>query len=259
LGPTYDVVTGTFDGGKLIALDKWVGTNTTAGYTNIDAHADVPDQTPGVLDISGLQHWRCAGVFRVPSYAPSTGGLFPSDQDRQRDKALSLPQMGGGFAGPPGSYRVTIEVPSVSAKFSHTWTFLGPPYPPTTYNISNPSACLPIAETLELQRSIADQYLSGLQALLNQVVPTAIRTQLQAMLDRAKQAKISGDGQADQDLRAATYRLAIGHLTAMAQLAGDATPVLDGRRWVPLSDLDVRNIKKFATNAAAVLSQTALS
>jgi hypothetical protein len=79
------------------------------------------------------------------------------------------------------------------------------------------------------------------------------------MLDRAKQAKISGDGQADPDQRAAGYRSAIGHLTAMAQLAADATPVWDGSRWVPLSDGDVRNIKKFANNAAAVLSQTALS
>lgn len=41
-GPTYDVVTGTFEGGKLIALNKWVGTNRSSFGTNLDAYAKSP-------------------------------------------------------------------------------------------------------------------------------------------------------------------------------------------------------------------------
>ncbi len=61
-------------------------------------------------------------------------GLF----DGVQDKALRLPSWmlpgmeakGVGFAGPPGPYQVTIEVPSLAATFSHTWKFLGPDSPP---------------------------------------------------------------------------------------------------------------------------------
>jgi hypothetical protein len=128
-----NIVTGTFAGGKLIALNQFVGTGTPSGVTVIEAYADVSDHTPGTLDISGPQHWRCTGVFRVPSDVPSPG-LFDGDQD----KALRLPSWmlpgmeakGVGFAGPPGTYQVTIEMPSLGATFSHTWKFLGPDSPP---------------------------------------------------------------------------------------------------------------------------------
>ncbi len=128
-----NIVTGTVAGGKLIALNQFVGTGTPSGVTVIEAYADVLDQTPGTLDISGPQHWRCVGVFHVPSDVPSPG-LF----DGVQDKALRLPSWmlpgmeakGVGFAGPPGPYQVTIEVPSLAATFSHTWKFLGPDSPP---------------------------------------------------------------------------------------------------------------------------------
>ncbi|HLB75754.1 MAG TPA: hypothetical protein VJO72_01835, partial [Candidatus Dormibacteraeota bacterium] len=81
-----NIVTGTVAGGKLIALNQFVGTGTPSGVTVIEAFADVFDQTPGTLDISGPQDWRCVGVFHVPSDVPSPG-LFDGDQDR----ALRLP------------------------------------------------------------------------------------------------------------------------------------------------------------------------
>jgi len=128
-----NIVTGTVDGGKLIALNQFVGTGTPSGVTVIEAYADVSDQTPGTLDMSGPQHWRCAGVFHVPSDVPSPG-LFDGDQGKAlRLPSWKLPGMeakGVGFAGPPGTYQVTIEVPSLSATFSHTWKFLGPESPP---------------------------------------------------------------------------------------------------------------------------------
>ncbi|TMD04875.1 MAG: hypothetical protein E6J01_11710 [Chloroflexi bacterium] len=138
-----NIVTGTFDGSKLIALNQYVAAGTPAGVTVIEAYADVSDQTPGTLDIRGPQHWRCAGVFHVPSDVPSPG-LFDGD----RDTALRLPSWvlpgmeakGVGFAGPPGTYRVTIEMPSLSANFSHTWKFLGPESPPGAL-YHNATAC----------------------------------------------------------------------------------------------------------------------
>jgi hypothetical protein len=255
-GASSNLVTGTFDGGKLIALDQWVGNSVG---TNIAAYADVPDQTPGNLEINGPQHWRCVGVFRTPTYVPPTGGLFQSDQDRMRDKALTSRSLvltgftapGIGFAGPPGTYRVTIEVPGQAVKFSHTWTFGGPQAPPWAL-YRNAAACTQIADTLAQQRSIADQYLSALQDWLGRASPSPVRTQLQALLDQARQAKVSGDGQADAAQRTASYQSAAETLKKMARLAAD--PASNA-----LSRSDVYNITNLATGAAALLLQTGLS
>lgn len=255
-GSPSNLVTGTFDGEKIIALDKWVGNSVG---TNIAAYADVPDQTPATLEISGPQHWRCAGVFRTPTYVPPTGGLFQSDQDRKRDKALTSRSLvltgftapGIGFGGPPGTYRVTIEVPSLAAKFSHTWKFGGPESPPSAL-YRNAAACTQIADTLAQQRSIVDLYLSALQDWLGRSSPSLIRTQLQALLDQARQAKISGDGQADAAERTARYLSAGETLNKMARLAAD--PASTG-----LSRSDVYNITTLATGAAALLAQSGLS
>ena len=38
-----------------------------------------------------------------------------------RDKVASLPGMHGSFTDPTGTYRVTIEIPSKSVSFGHTW------------------------------------------------------------------------------------------------------------------------------------------
>jgi hypothetical protein len=247
------IVTGTFNGGKLIALNQFVGANTTSGVTVIEAYADVSDQTPGTLDISGPQHWRCAGLFHVPSDVPSPG-LFDGDQD----KALRLPSLvltgmearGVGFAGPPGTYQVTIEVPSLAARFSHTWKFLGPDSGPDVLSDMAP-ACTQILETLAQQRSFAGQCLSALQAWLDRASPSPTHTQLQALLDQAKQAKRSGDDRTNSDQRTADYQSAVTLLTKMVRLAGDSAT---GQ----LSRSDVYHVTKLATTAVALLSQTGL-
>lgn len=252
-----NMVTGTFNGGKLIALNEWVGTNSVA--TNIDAYADVSDQTPGTIDIGGPQHWRCTGVLRASSQSPASGSLFESDQDRARDKALSLPALvltdqtaaGVGFAGPAGTYRITIEVPSDAAKFSHTWKLGDGGYSPLTMLYDNAPACTQIADTLTQQRSLVNQYLSALQRLLVRANASATRTYLQALLDQARQAKASGDGRTDPAERTADYESAAAILMKLAHSAGDsANP--------GLSRSDVLDITKVATNAAALLTQSGL-
>jgi hypothetical protein len=256
-GQTFDnLVTGTFDGGKLIALNNWVGGNSIG--TNIDAYADVSDQTAATLDINGQLHWRCAGVFRAPSYVPSTGGLFESDKDRMRDKVVRLPSLvltgetapGIGFTGPIGTYRVTIELPSPTAKFNHSWQ-LGITGPITGLSVINP-ACTQVADTLMQQRSIADLYLSALKDRLDGASPSTIRTQLQAFLDQARRAKISGDSRAVSDERAADYQSAAAVLTKIVQLATDSA-------GSGLSPTVAFQSTELATNAAALLLQTGLS
>ena len=44
----------------------------------------------------------------------------------------------------------------------------------------------------------------------------------------------------------------------MGWVADDAVPTWDGRHWTPLSIADMDDIKKFATKAGAILSQTGL-
>jgi len=267
-GQTYyeNLVTDKFDGGKLIALNWWTGTNTSSVGISIDAYADVPDKSAGTLDINGPQHWRCTGVFIAPSYVPATGGLFESDQDRKRDSVVGLPKMAGGFAGPPGTYRVTIELPDEAVKFGHTWKFQGPESPLGALQLyDNNRACEQIVETFVLQRALADQFLSRLQSVLSMasadtrdhITSSPIRNQLQALLDQAKQAKVSGDGRVDPDARNADYALAATTLTKMAQLARDSGPPAPIPPW-QLGPADVANITRLATNAATLLSQTGL-
>jgi hypothetical protein len=261
-----NLVTDKFDGGKLIALNWWTGTNTSSVGISVDAYAEVPDQTAGTLDINGPQHWRCSGVFTAPSYVPATGGLFESDQDRKRDSIVGLPKMAGGFAGPPGTYRVTIELPSLAAKFGHTWNFQGPETPLGALQLyDNNPACVEVVDTLVLQRALADQYLSRLQRVLSMAssdtryhtTSSPIRTQLQTLLDQAKQAKVSGDGRADPAERNADYTSAAATLMKMAQLARDSDPP-PNPPW-QLGPADLANITSLATNAATLLSQTGLS
>jgi hypothetical protein len=269
-GQTFDnLATGTFDGSKLIALNTWVGGNSVG--STIEAYADVPDDTPGILDISGPQHLRCVGAFRVPSYVPAPGGLFESDQDRKRDQVVKLPSFvlsgmtgeGVGFLGPNGRYRITIEVSSPPAKFSHSWEFGGGGNDPMGLYEHN-SACTQLVETLALQQALADHYLAALQGVLSSATsntrdyktPSTIRTQLQALLDQARQAEVSGDGQTDPAQRTADYQSAAAILTKMVQLAADSAPS-PNPPW-ELAPADKANITKLGSGAAALLSMTGL-
>jgi hypothetical protein len=266
-GQSYDdLVTGTFSGGKLIALNHWVGTNTPSWSLNVDAYADVPDQTPGILDFNGPQHWRCDGRLLTPSYVPSTGGPFPSDKDRMRDRVVKLPSMSRTFTGSPGRYRITIELPSLSVKFGHTWELPFPESPLGVLQLYRLGAgCTQIVESLLLQKSLADQYLSRLQGLLDRengdpatfISPSPIRNELQSLLDQARQAKLSGDGRADPAARTADYQSSATILTKMARSAGDFVPAPNAP-WL-LAPATRGNIIDMATEAAALLSQTGLT
>ena len=269
-GETFfnNLVTGTFDGGKLIALNSWVGGNSVGN--NIDAYADVADQTAATLDFSGPEHWRCAGTFRNPSDVPSTGGLFESDQDKKRDRVVVLPSFvlsrntspGVGFGGPAGTYKVTIEVPSVPAKFSHTWSLGDGGYNPITKLYGNQPECTQIADMLMQQQSIVDQRLLDLQNVLDRAMASPkVRSQLRVLLDQARQAKISGDGQAVSDKRNTNYQSAAAILTTMVQLAGDSNRSGDciSPNSCQLSNSAAGEITNVATNAAGILLQTGLS
>jgi hypothetical protein len=261
-----NMVTGTFDGGKLIGLNWVLGTNTYQGSIALDAYADVPEQTVGTLDINGPQHWRCTGPFRRPSYVPPSG-------DSTKDKVFKLPSLETGYEGPTGTYRVTIEVPSGSTKFSHTWKWFEWFAPESTSgalalyrNNERPDrpVCTQVVDSLLLQRSLADQYLSRLQGMLEypnwDVVATfssPLRTQFQALLDQAKQAKISGDGRFDPAARTADYLSAAAILTKMAQTAREVV-VPPNPPW-DLAPGTRINIIELATEAAALLSIPGLS
>ena len=237
-GPPHDVAIGTFDGGRLIAIDKWVGTNTTAEPISFDAHADVALQTPGVLELTGTPHWRCTGIFGAPRYGAS--GIFESDQERQWIRAMNMPEMPEEFAGPAGTYQFAIEIPAVKARFSHSWT-LGQFLPAGAYGlIENPATCTPVADSPEGQRAIAGQYLALLQSRIRDEKSSALQGQLQALLDKATLGKTAGDGETDPTQRAVDYGSAADALTAMAQRAPD----------------DFLMIGKLATKAAAVLSES---
>lgn len=261
-----NMVAGSFDGGKLIALNWFTGTNTTSGPIEIDAYADVPIETPGTIDISGPQHWRCAGTFSAALQDSAGGWPFESDQDSMRRKVFSLPKLITGFDGPPGIYRVSIELPSLATSFSHTWGFLGPTAPRGPLQLyENGLKCAQIIDSALLQGSLSDQYLERLQTIMDQarvdgvnhISPSPIRAQLQGLLDDARRAKLSGDAVADPNQRALDYQSAAAILMKMARLAHDSRPA-PNPPW-ELGPADISNIARFATEAANLLSITGLS
>ena len=265
-----NMVTGTFDGGKPIGLNWVLGTMTYQGAIALYAYADVPEQTVGTLDINGPQHWRCTGAFRAPSYVPPSG-------DATKDKVFTLPSLEMGFEGPTGTYRVTIEVPSGFSEFSHTWRWFDWFAPESASGARNlyrnngapdRPVCTQVVNSLLLQQSLADQYLSRLQGMLEypywDIVatfppppPSPLRTQFQGLLDQAKQAKISGDGRFDPAARSADYLAAAAILRKMAQTARDVV-VPPNPPW-DLAPATQTNIIELATEAAALLSIPGLS
>lgn len=260
-GPLADhhrqnLVSGSFDGGRLIALNEWVGGNSVG--SNLEAYADVPDRSPAVLDVSGPEHWRCSGTLRTHPQV-SSGTFLESKDDRLKDQVLNLPSFvitgesapGVGFGGPAGSYRIMIEVPSRSAKYSHNWKLGDGGWSPITMLYDNRPACQQLADTAAQQRTIGDRYLNALQRVLKGLTSSGTRTHLQALLEQATLAKVSGDGRADAGAKATDYRIAAAILETLAQLA--QAPGDPG-----LSRTDVYRITTVATNAAAILSQTAL-
>jgi hypothetical protein len=266
-GQTFveNMVIGTFDGGKLVALNWWRGTNSYQGSISLNAYADVPDQTTGTLDIDGPQHWRCTGVFTTPSDAVASG-------DQTKDKVVKLSTMYGGFEGPTGTYRVTIEVPSKSVSFSHTWKWFdwfAPESPSGALALyRNKQApghpvCTQVVDSFLLQRSLANQYLSRLDDMLKypnwdvSASKSPLHNQFQALVDQARQAKISGDGQADAAARTAYYKSAAATLTKMAQLARDTIPA-PNPPW-DLAPATRNNIIDLSGEAAALLSLTGLN
>jgi hypothetical protein len=265
-----NMVTGTFDGGKLIGLNWVLPPTTYQGVITVAAYADVTEGTVGTLDINGPQHWRCTGLFRAPSYAPPSG-------DSTKDKVFNLPILQTGFAGPTGTYRVTIEVPSGSSKFSHAWRWFdwfGPESASGALVLyRNPSGadwpvCTQVVDSLLLQQSLADQYLTSLQGMLEYPnwdfyatfppsPPSPLRTQFRALLDQANRAEISGDGRSDPAARTADYLSAAATLTKMAQTARDV--VVPPKEPWDLSPGTRFNIIELATEAAALLSIPGLS
>jgi len=253
-----NIVWGSFGGGKLIALNEWTGGNSVG--SNLEAFADVSDQSTGVLDVRGPQHWRCTGVFRTRAQSSSSGSLFESGDDRTKDRILSLPSLvltgeiasGVGFVGPAGFYLVTIELPAASAKFSHSWRLGDGGYSPMTMLYDNNRACLQVADTAVQQRLLGDQYLAALERLLSRLNPSDARTQLQALLDQARQSKLSGDSRSDPGQRTADYQTAVTTLQKLMQsVQSSANPAL--------RPADVSNLTKIANNAAAILSDTGLA
>lgn len=83
--------------------------------------AQVPDGTPGELDVTGPVSWRCPGTFRSsppaegPTIAhPTSGGnraVFFAGSDRSSDNGPLL-------AGSSGTYTFTLTVPSPSGSVS---------------------------------------------------------------------------------------------------------------------------------------------
>src|ERR1700737_4597376 len=260
-GPQSDryrqnIVSGSFDGGKLIALNEWVGTNSVG--SNLEAYADVADGTPGVVDVRGPEHWRCSGVLRTHAQV-SSGTFLESKDDRLKDQALNLPSFlltggtapGVGFVGPAGSYKVTIEVPGMSARFRHSWQLPDGGWSPITMLYDNAPACLQVADNATQQRSLGDRYLNALQRVLTGLTPSATRTRLQGLLDQARVAKVSGTHRTDPGARAADYRAAAAALGTLAKSTRASDP--------GMTPTDVYQLTTIATNAAAILSQTGLS
>jgi hypothetical protein len=248
-GRTYDqLVTGTFGKGKLVALAWGRGGTNTALEWAIDAYADVPPGTEAVFTMSGPQQWTCNEVFRTPQYVPATGGMFESDQEKLQDRVVVLPTFAAVIIGPGGDWQLTIEIPSLGVRFSHTWNLGYGDSPDLLYSLD--PRCGQIAGSLAQQRGFVHRYLLDLQRLVSaspmQSAPA--NAQLSTLLDQATAAKTRGDGEPVSDRREADYRSAAASLRAIARLAsaGGVAPA------------EAFRIVGYANSAAALLEQIGL-
>jgi hypothetical protein len=146
---TSHIATGHFSGNKTIALDLGYGGNSSA--LGVVAYADVTDGTPGVVELTGAQHWRCQGQFRTHQ---SERGLFPWDIENLpafMPPTTSYPVL--NFFVPPGSYTVTVRIPAFQAQLKESATLKQGSGPnPTTGLIKSDPGCAPVAAAPDRKR-----------------------------------------------------------------------------------------------------------
>src|SRR2546428_13397029 len=77
--------TGRFEGDKAIALNARYDAGSAA--LAVSVYADVPDGAPGVLELTGPEHWRCDGG--IPPHPPARAAA-------RADPELPRPGSGAG-------------------------------------------------------------------------------------------------------------------------------------------------------------------
>jgi len=132
-----DQVSTTFDGNKQLVVAAGFLPNTLSLY--VSAWADEPAGTSATIEANGPLHVHCDGKFLA--YPPG-----------YRLQSRPILDVGEGIGGlqlhvPPGSYSVTVSIPSAGVQLKRTFGAGAgaPDYPTNAYYM--PLGCVPIADT----------------------------------------------------------------------------------------------------------------
>jgi len=231
--------TGHVSGNKTFALDLVYGGNST--NLAMGAYADVPDGTAATVDVTGGQHWRCQGQFRTHQ---SQRGVFPWDMENL--PGFTLPTASDpvqNFSVPPGSYTVTVRIPSVQGELKESATLDrgSGPNPQTLLYFHDPG-CVLIADTVAQQKAFVTQYLDGMQLTATRLGKSDLRT----LVDQARKENAS----ASQSIDPAVIQSHYARIAKILLSIGDAV-----RAEFPDPPAD---IMQAITDTMPLLSQTGL-